>query len=74
MRERELVLISQNDWGGLAYASFHFVYNEPSAFAFAALGQREGEPWKHRIRALALEGQIYEPRCRQSGPCASGKL
>ena len=58
--ERELVLTSQSDWGGLAYASFHFVYNEPSAFAFAALGQREGEPWKHRIRALALEGQIYE--------------
>ena len=58
--ERELVLISQSDWGGLAYASFHFVYNEPSTFAFAALGQREGEPWKHRIRALALEGQIYE--------------
>ncbi len=58
--ERELVLTSQSDWGGLAYASFHFVYNEPSAFAFAALGKREGEPWKHRIRALALEGQIYE--------------
>ena len=58
--ERELVLISQTDWGGAAYASFHFVYNEPSTFAFAALGQREGEPWKHRIRALALEGQIYE--------------
>lgn len=58
--ERELVQTTQGDWGGLAYASFHFVYNEPSAFAFAALGQREGEPWKHRIRALALEGQIYE--------------
>ena len=58
--ERELVLISQTDWGGAAYASFHFVYNEPSTFAFAALGQREGEPWRHRIRALALEGQIYE--------------
>ena len=58
--ERELVQTTQGDWGGLAYASFHFVYNEPSAFAFASLGQREGEPWKHRIRALALEGQIYE--------------
>ena len=58
--ERELVQATQGDWGGLAYASFHFVYNEPSAFAFASLGQREGEPWKHRIRALALEGQIYE--------------
>ena len=62
--ERELVRTAQSDWGGLAYASFHFVYNKPSSFAFAALGQRESEPWKHRIRALALEGQVYE---RDSG-------
>ena len=58
--EREAVRAQQSDWGGLAYASFHFVYEEPSTFAFAALGQREREPWKHRVRALALEGQIYE--------------
>ena len=58
--EREAVRAQQSDWGGLAYASYHFVYEEPSAFAFAALGQREREPWKHRVRALALEGQIYE--------------
>ena len=58
--EREVIRAQQSDWGGLAYASFHFVYEEPSAFAFAALGQREREPWKHRVRALALEGQIYE--------------
>ena len=58
--ELELARAEQSDWGGLAYASFHFVYNEPSLFAFAALGQRENEPWKHRVRALALEGQIYE--------------
>jgi len=27
---------------------------------FAAMGQRDVSPWKHRIRMLALEGQIYE--------------
>ena len=58
--ELKLARAEQSDWGGLAYSSFHLVYDEPSSFAFAALGQRENEPWKHRVRALALEGQIYE--------------
>ena len=58
--ELKLARAEQSDWGGLAYSSLHLVYDEPSSFAFAALGQRENEPWKHRVRALALEGQIYE--------------
>lgn len=48
------------DWGSAAYYSFHLTYDPPSEFAFAALGQRDVQPWKHRIRMLALEGQIYE--------------
>ena len=47
-------------WGSAAYYSFHLTYDAPSTFAFAALGQRDLQPWKHRIRMLALEGQIYE--------------
>lgn len=50
----------QTDWGGAAYYNFHLTYDLPSDFAFAALGQRDVQPWKHRIRMLALEGQIYE--------------
>ncbi len=48
------------DWGSAAYYSFHLTYDPPSEFAFAAMGQRDFQPWKHRIRMLALEGQIYE--------------
>lgn len=48
------------DWGSHAYYSFHLTYDPPSDFAFASIGQRDTTPWKHRIRALALEGQIYE--------------
>lgn len=48
------------DWGSAAYYSFHLTYDPPSEFAFAAAGQRDVQPWKHRIRMLALEGQIYE--------------
>lgn len=60
LEERLAAQAQQQDWGGLAYASFHLTYDAPSDFAFAALGVRDREPWKHRIRALALEGQIYE--------------
>jgi len=48
------------EWGGTAYYSFHLTFNPPSELAFAALGLRDQEPWIHRIRMLALEGQIYE--------------
>jgi len=58
--ERETTLAKQSNWGSAAYYTFHTTYNPPSNFAFAALGQRDLIPWKHRIRMLALEGQIYE--------------
>ena len=58
--ERETTLAKQSDWGSAAYYTFHTTYSPPSDFAYAALGQRDVIPWKHRIRMLALEGQIYE--------------
>ena len=58
--EREATLSGQSDWGSAAYYTFHITYDAPSDFAFAAIGQRDVAPWKHRIRMLALEGQIYE--------------
>lgn len=58
--ERELALSGQSDWGSAAYYTFHLTSDPPSDFAFAAIGQRDVSPWKHRIRMLALEGQIYE--------------
>ena len=58
--EREVTLSDQSDWGSAAYYTFHITYDAPSDFAFAAIGQRDVIPWKHRIRMLALEGQIYE--------------
>lgn len=58
--DRELVLSEQSDWGSAGYYTFHLVSDPPSDLAFAALGQRDVSPWKHRIRMLALEGQIYD--------------
>ena len=58
--DRLAELARQEDWGGAAYYGFHLTYDPPSSFAFAAMGQRDIEPWKHRVRMLALEGQIHE--------------
>lgn len=58
--DRQAVQQSQKDWGGAAYYSFHLTVDPPSDFAFAALGRRDDLAWKHRIRMLALEGQIHE--------------
>ncbi|MEL7540089.1 MAG: DUF3526 domain-containing protein [Pseudomonadota bacterium] len=58
--ERQVAVEEYRDWGGAGYYTFHLTYDEPSEFTFAALGQRDTAPWKHRIRMLALEGQIYE--------------
>lgn len=58
--DRQSAINGQSDYGGAAYYSFHLTYDPPSDLAFAALGERDLYPWKHRIRMLALEGQIYE--------------
>ena len=58
--ERNAVLTHQSNYGMVAYYAFHLTYAPPSPLAFAAVGERDVFPWKHRIRMLALEGQIYE--------------
>ncbi len=58
--DREYAVAKQSDPGGAAYYGFHFTYDPPSKLAFAARGVRDELPWKHRLRMLALEGQIYE--------------
>jgi ABC-2 type transport system permease protein len=60
LAERQQVLAQQSDWGDAAYHSFHLTYDPPGPLAFVALGLRDTLPWKHRLRLLALEGQIYE--------------
>ncbi|MBC6428304.1 MAG: DUF3526 domain-containing protein [Cellvibrionales bacterium] len=59
-QDRHSQFAAQSDWGSAAYYSFHLTYDPPADFAFAALGLRDLLPWKHRLRMLALEGQIYE--------------
>ncbi|WP_240920036.1 DUF3526 domain-containing protein [Paraglaciecola sp. 20A4] len=68
------VLNSHADYGSVAYYRFHLTYSEPSALAFAALGERDIYPWKHRIRMLALEGQIYESDTANAELAQTGKF
>jgi ABC-2 type transport system permease protein len=58
--ERSAAWQGHADWGDIAYYGFHYTYDSPSRLAFAALGQRDLLPWQHRVRMLALEGQIHE--------------
>lgn len=60
LADLEATLPAQPDPGSASYYGFRLVYAPPSELAFAARGVRDDLPWKHRIRLLALEGQIYE--------------
>lgn len=73
-REREAVAAQQADWGSAAYYTFHLTAAPPSTFAFAALGLREHGPWQHRVRMLALEGQIHEPDAGQPEVALLGRF
>ncbi|MBH0040420.1 DUF3526 domain-containing protein [Pseudoalteromonas sp. SWN166] len=63
-----------DDAGSLAYYSFHLTYSSPSNLAFAALGERDIYPWKHRLNLLALEGQIYESDAQNAELAQAGKI
>ncbi len=58
--DRNATLARQSDWGSAGYYAFHLTYAEPAAASFLTQGKRDSYPWKHRIRILAMEGQIYE--------------
>jgi ABC-2 type transport system permease protein len=73
-QDREYNLSKQSDVGGAAYYAFHFTYDPPSSLAFVSRGIRDDLPWKHRIRMLALEGQIYETDAGNPELSKIGKL
>lgn len=50
----------EGDAGNAAYYTFHATWDAPSPLAFAAIGQRDIAPYILRVRALGLEGQLYE--------------
>ena len=72
--ERAQALAGSSDWGGAAYAAFHATWDAPAPLAFAAFGQRDVRPWMLRIRALALEGQIYETDVANPELARTGRL
>lgn len=59
VEERALAAFVE-DAGSGAYYGFQPTWDAPSDLAFAALGSRDIAPAMLRVRALALEGQIYE--------------
>jgi len=49
-----------SDAGTVAYATPHLTVNLPSSLAFAAVGQRDLQPFTLRVRLLGLHSQLYE--------------
>ncbi|MBD3586920.1 DUF3526 domain-containing protein [Salinimonas sp. HHU 13199] len=72
--DRKAVTEQYHDYGYIAYYTFHLTYAPPSPLAFAALGVRDVYPWKHRIRMLALEGQIHESDTQNPELALAGKI
>lgn len=72
--DRQEVTQKHSDYGYLAYYTFHLTYAPPSPLAFAALGVRDVYPWKHRIRMLALEGQIHESDTQNPELALAGRI
>jgi ABC-2 type transport system permease protein len=73
-KDRAEAQAKYDDPGSLAYYSFHLTYSNPSYLAFAALGDRDIYPWKHRVKMLALEGQIYESDAQNAELAQAGKI
>jgi ABC-2 type transport system permease protein len=46
--------------GYAAYYTFHLTWDRPSSLAFAAMGQRDIQPYVLRVRLLGLQAQLYE--------------
>lgn len=50
----------QGDAGSIGYYMFHATWDPPAPLAFAALGQRDVQPYLLRVRLLGLQSQLYE--------------
>src|SRR5688500_5228533 len=48
------------DAGDTGYYTFHATWDPPTPLAFAALGQRDVQPYLLRVRLLGLQAQLYE--------------
>lgn len=52
--------VAAGDAGQVAYSLPHLTVNPPSSLAFAAIGQRDLQPYSLRVRLLGLHSQLYE--------------
>ena len=50
----------EGDAGYNAYYAFMLTQDPPPSLAFAAIGQRDLQPFVLRVRALGLQGQLYD--------------
>ena len=64
---------ADGDAGLTAYYTPHLTVDPPSALSFAALGQRDVQPYALQIRALGLQAQLYESEAFNPELAAPGR-
>lgn len=65
---------SGGDAGMAAYGTAHLTLNPPGPLAFAAIGQRDLQPFSLRVRALGLQAQLYESEAINPELAAAGRF
>ncbi len=65
---------ADGDAGLTAYYTPHLATDPPSALAFAALGQRDVQPYALQLRALGLQAQLYESEALNPELAAPGRF
>jgi ABC-2 type transport system permease protein len=60
--------------GYAAYSTPHLTVNPPAPLAFAAIGQRDVQPYALRVRLLGLHSQLYESESINPELAAAGRF
>jgi ABC-2 type transport system permease protein len=65
---------ADGDAGLTAYYTPHLTFDPPAALAFAAVGQRDVQPFALQVRALGLQAQLYESEAFNPELAAPGRF
>ncbi|HEY0584597.1 MAG TPA: DUF3526 domain-containing protein [Pseudoduganella sp.] len=65
---------ADGDAGLTAYYTPHLTFDPPAPLAFAAIGQRDVQPFALQVRALGLQAQLYESEAFNPELAAPGRF
>ncbi|MGW8391346.1 DUF3526 domain-containing protein [Pseudoduganella sp. HUAS MS19] len=72
--ERAARQAADGEAGLAAYYTPHLTFDPPAPLAFAAIGQRDVQPYALQVRALGLQAQLYESEAFNPELAAPGRF